>query len=77
MKDNYNFSQGKRGIVQPIPSHQTKLTILIDNDILEWLGEQIDEAEGGDYFTLINQALRNYKEQKQKQTVMGVSSKRR
>ena len=77
MKDNYDFSQGKIGIVQPIPSHQTKLTILIDNDILEWLGEQIDEAEGGDYFTLINQALRNYKEQKQKQTVMGVSSKRR
>lgn len=43
MKDNYDFSQGKRGAVLPIPSHQTKITILMDNDILEWLGEQIDQ----------------------------------
>lgn len=76
MKENYDFSQGKRGAVQPISSHQTKLTILIDNDILEWFGEQIDRANSGDYLTLINQALRDYIEQKnipqnqQKQEVM-------
>ncbi|MDJ0662689.1 MAG: BrnA antitoxin family protein [Crocosphaera sp.] len=60
MKDNYDFSQGKRGAVQPIPSHQTKLTILIDNDLLEWFGEQVEQSEGGDYLTLINDALREY-----------------
>ncbi len=69
MKDNYNFSQGKRGLVKPIPSNQIKLTILIDEDILEWLEKQIEEAEGGDYFTLINQALRDYKEKQQRITV--------
>lgn len=66
MKDNYDFSQGKRGAVTSIPSHQTKLTILIDNDLLEWFGQQIDEQEGGDYLSLINEALRTYVEQKQK-----------
>lgn len=64
MKDNYDFSQGKRGAVQAIPSHQTKLTILIDKDILEWFGQQVDQAEGGDYLTLINHALREYIQQK-------------
>jgi uncharacterized protein (DUF4415 family) len=65
MKDNYDFSQGERGTVQAIPSHQTKLTILIDNDILEWFGEQVDRQGGGDYLTLINEALRDYVEQNQ------------
>ncbi len=67
MKDNYDFSQGKRGAVQPIPSNQTKLTILIDNDLLEWFGEQVDEAGGGDYLTLINEALRDYVEKSKHQ----------
>ena len=69
MKDNYNFSQGKRGLVKPRLSNQIKLTVLIDKDILEWLEKQIEEAEGGDYFTLINQALRDYKEKQQRATV--------
>lgn len=75
MKNNYDFSQGKTGLVQPISSHQTKLTILIDNDILEWLGEQIGQTEGGDYFTLINQALRDYKKQKQAQDIEKIEKK--
>lgn len=75
MKNNYDFSQGKRGLVQPISSGQTKLTILIDNDILEWLGEQIDQTEGDDYFTLINQALRDYKTQKQAQNIEKIEKK--
>ncbi len=69
MKDNYNFSQGKRGLVKPIPSNQTKVTILIDKDILEWLETQIEDAKGGDYFTLINEALRDYQEKQQKEKV--------
>ncbi|MDJ0601079.1 MAG: BrnA antitoxin family protein [Crocosphaera sp.] len=67
MKDNYDFSQGKRGAVQPIHNHQTKLTILIDNDLLEWFGEQVDQSEGGDYLTLINDALREYVEKRKHQ----------
>jgi uncharacterized protein (DUF4415 family) len=64
MKENYDFSQGKRGAVIPISSQQTKLNILIDNDILEWFGNQVEEMEGGDYLTLINEALRDYIKQK-------------
>ncbi len=63
MKENYDFSQGKRGAVIPIPPHQTKLTILIDNDILEWFSNQVEQAEGGDYLTLMNAALRDYMQQ--------------
>ncbi len=67
MKENYDFSQGKRGAVIPQSSHQTKLTILIDNDILEWFSNQVEQAEGGDYLTLINQALRDYMKDKNRE----------
>jgi uncharacterized protein (DUF4415 family) len=65
MKNNYDFSQGKRGAVTPITSEQTKLTILIDKDILEWFGQQVDQQGGGDYLVLINKALRNHIEENQ------------
>lgn len=60
MKSEYNFSKGKRGAVVPTPKGKTRITIRIDNDILEWFRGEVDAMGGGNYQTLINQALREY-----------------
>lgn len=60
MNDEYNFSQGKRGAVKPIPPHQTRLMVVLDNEILDWFRTQVEESGGGDYQQLINQVLREY-----------------
>ena len=60
MKKEYNFSKGKRGAVIPVPKGKTRITIRIDDDILEWFRGEVEAAGGGNYQTLINQALREY-----------------
>jgi uncharacterized protein (DUF4415 family) len=60
MKKEYNFSEGKRGAVLPVTKGKTRITIRIDDDILEWFRSEVDAAGGGNYQTLINQALREY-----------------
>ena len=60
MKKEYNFSKGKRGAVVPVPNGKTRITIRIDDDILDWFRGQVDSAGGGNYQTLINNALRDY-----------------
>ncbi len=60
MKKEYNFSKGKRGAVVPVPKGKTRITIRIDDDILEWFRNQVDAAAGGNYQTLINNALREH-----------------
>ncbi len=60
MKKEYNFSKGKRGAVRPMPKGKSRITIRIDDDILEWFRGEVDAAGGGNYQTLINNALREY-----------------
>jgi uncharacterized protein (DUF4415 family) len=60
MKKEYNFSKGKRGAVVPTPKGKTRITIRIDDDILEWFRGEVEAAGGGNYQTLINLALREY-----------------
>ena len=60
MKKEYNFSKGKRGAVVPVPKGKTRITIRIDDDILNWFRGQVDAAGGGSYQTLINDALREH-----------------
>jgi uncharacterized protein (DUF4415 family) len=60
MKTEYDFSQGKRGAIDPIPSGKTRITIRLDDDILAWFREQVHSAGGGNYQTLINEALRQH-----------------
>ncbi|OQA40426.1 MAG: hypothetical protein BWY52_02873 [Chloroflexi bacterium ADurb.Bin325] len=61
MLEEYDFSKGKRGaIIQP-PAGKTRITIRIDDDILDWFREQVDAAEGRkSYQAMMNQALREY-----------------
>lgn len=65
MKKEYNFSKGKRGAVVLAPKGKTRITIRIDDDILDWFRNQVEAAGGGNYQTLINQALREYLNQQQ------------
>lgn len=60
MKTIYDFSQGTRGAIDPIVHGKTRITIRIDDDILEWFRNEVHAAGGGNYQTLINHALREY-----------------
>jgi uncharacterized protein (DUF4415 family) len=60
MKKEYDFSKGKRGAIVPAPKGKTRITIRIDDDILDWFRNQVEESGGGNYQTLINHALREY-----------------
>jgi len=59
MKKQYDFSRGKRGPVITPPPGKTRITIRIDDDILDWFRARVDEAGGGSYQAMINQALRD------------------
>jgi hypothetical protein len=58
MKDEYDFSHGKRGAVIP-QAGKTRITIHIDNDVLEAFRSRAEHSGTG-YQTMINQALREY-----------------
>jgi uncharacterized protein (DUF4415 family) len=60
----YDFSQGKRGAIEPTSEGKTRITIRLDDDILAWFREQVHLAGGGNYQTLINNALREYLQQR-------------
>ena len=60
MKREYDFSKAKRGAVVPADKGKTRITIRLDNDVLDWFREQVDKAGGGNYQTMINTALREY-----------------
>ena len=58
MKKEYDFSRGRRGAVIR-PRGKTRITIYLDDDVLERFRERADRAGLG-YQTLINQALRDH-----------------
>ena len=60
MKQEYDFGKGKRGAVVKTPPGKTRITIRLDDDLLEWFRAQVHNAGGGSYQALINQALREY-----------------
>ena len=60
MKDEYDFSKAKRGPVTSVPKGKTRITIRLDDDILDWFREQVDQAGGGNYQSFINDALRQH-----------------
>ncbi|HNS39752.1 MAG TPA: BrnA antitoxin family protein [Promineifilum sp.] len=60
MKSEYDFSQGKRGAIDPLPLGKTRITIRLDNEILDWFRDQVEASGGGNYQTLINNVLLDY-----------------
>jgi len=63
MEKEYDFSQGRRGAVDPLPAGKTRVTIRLDTDLLDWFRGRTHAAGGGNYQTLINAALREYVQQ--------------
>jgi len=59
MRKEYDFSKGRRGAVLQAPG-KTRITIRLDDDLLEWFREQAHAVGGGSYQTMINAALRDY-----------------
>ncbi|PYV32518.1 MAG: CopG family transcriptional regulator [Acidobacteria bacterium] len=60
MRKEYDFRKGKRGAVIAVPKGKARITIRLDDDVLAWFRGQVEDAGGGNYQTLINQALREY-----------------
>lgn len=60
MTKEYDFSKAKRGPVVKTPPGKTRITIRIDDDVLEWFRAQAHAAGGGNYQTAINAALREF-----------------
>jgi uncharacterized protein (DUF4415 family) len=64
MRKEYDFSRAKRGPVVPVPTGKTRITIRLDEDLIQWFKDQVHAAGGGNYQTLINAALREYRDRK-------------
>lgn len=60
MKREYDFSNAKRGPIAPPARGKTRITIRIDEDILDWFRTQVHSQGGGNYQSLINNALREH-----------------
>ena len=57
MKTEYDFSKAKRGpVFRPEPG-KTRITIRLDNAVLDWFRRKAHEAGGASYQGLINEAL--------------------
>jgi uncharacterized protein (DUF4415 family) len=52
-----DFSKAKRGPVIPGELGKTKISIRLDNAVLEYFRTQVERAGTGNYQTLINDAL--------------------
>jgi uncharacterized protein (DUF4415 family) len=60
MRKQYDFSKAKRGPVVATPAGKTRITIRLDDEVLSWFRDQVRDAGGGNYQTLINEALKTY-----------------
>jgi metal-responsive CopG/Arc/MetJ family transcriptional regulator len=46
--------------VVPLSTNQTEVRIRLDNEVLDWFRERINDADGSSYQNLINAVLRAY-----------------
>lgn len=60
MKREYDFSNAKRGpVVQPAAG-KTRITIRLDNAVLDWFRAQAHKAGGANYQSMVNEALKQH-----------------
>ncbi|MGH9605123.1 MAG: BrnA antitoxin family protein [Terracidiphilus sp.] len=68
MKEQYDFSNGKRGRISPSRAElkgKVRITIRIDEDLVDHFLKEADASGGAvGYQTLINDALRSHVENK-------------
>lgn len=56
MREQYDFSGGKRGAV--VKTAKERITIRLDPDVIKWFRDQV--KGGGNYQSTINDALREH-----------------
>jgi uncharacterized protein (DUF4415 family) len=56
MRDEYDFTESERGAIAK--TAKERITIRLDPDIIEWFRDRV--KGGGNYQTLINEALREH-----------------
>jgi len=59
-EEGYDSSDGKRGAAVPILPGKTRITIRLDNEVLDWFRRQVDARGGGSYQAMINDALKDH-----------------
>jgi uncharacterized protein (DUF4415 family) len=55
-----DFSKGKRGSVNKPDPNKQRITIRLDANVIEYFKGKVHEAGGGNYQTLINEALQEH-----------------
>lgn len=60
MKANYSFNKARRGAVIPPSGNKVRITIRLDRDLVQWFKSQAEAHGGGNYQTMLNDALRAY-----------------
>ena len=60
MKKQYDFSHARRGPLILSTPGKTRITIRLDNFVIEHFQKIVDEAGGGNHQSLINDALREF-----------------
>lgn len=63
MKKEYSFKKAKQGAIEPSTAGKTHITIRLDNDMLDWFRNFVEQKGGGNYQTLINDVLCDYVKQ--------------
>jgi len=60
VRKEYDFSKAHRGPIRTPTSGKTRITIRLDDDVIEWFKAQVHAAGGGNYQTRINDALKEH-----------------
>jgi len=60
MRREYDFSTARRGAIVSVPKGKTRITIRLDDELVAWFKRQVHAAGGGNYQTMINEALRSF-----------------
>ena len=60
MRREYDFAKARVGPVAPATKGKTRITIRLDDGVLDWFRQQVNQAGGGNYQSLINDALREH-----------------
>jgi len=71
----YDFSNAKRGAVVNPPLGTTLINFRIEDEILDWFQEQVNQAGGGNYQRLMNEALREYIEHRARKDPYGMTAR--
>jgi uncharacterized protein (DUF4415 family) len=59
-----DFSKARRGAVVPAEPGKTKISIRIDNAVIDYFRSQVERAGAGNYQTLMNDALLGFIQQR-------------